>query len=147
MPLGLLPRQDFDGVDSPSSSASMLETVEVECGIISECAPHLQIQMWAACARKYTWKFLDVDVPYETCNAEQFETSRENFAECSKPGHGDLRNMKWRSDGGPASCTRFTNACKSNFTPRTKKPNRWEKRQKRWGSAPEVVHFINVEGR
>ena len=145
--LGLLPCQDFDGVDFPSSSASMLETEEIECGSIKirECAIDQQTSMWAACAKKYDWQILRKDVKLQsTCKAEQFKTSNEHFVECSQ--HANMPNMKWSSNGGEASCARFDNACKKAIQKklRAKSPDDWESERKRMNRNARVVRFIKL---
>ena len=145
MQLGFLPRQDFDGVDFPSSSASMLETEEIECGSIKigDCAIDQQASMWAACAKKYDWQILRKDVKLQsTCKAEQFKTSNEHFVECSQ--HAHMPNMKWSSNGGEASCARFDNGChKLIGSPPIQSIDNWKNNAKN-AQNPLVVRFIKL---
>ena len=131
---GVLPRQDFDGVDLPSSSASMLETEEVKCEISKSCTPQQKVRMWAACARIHKWLILprgnDVSVASE-CNRKQYKTSNEHFVDC-KPREEmpEMPHVKWISNEGAGSCTRFDNDCKKEIEglvrTNSKSPNDWE---------------------
>ena len=149
---GKFTRQDFDGIDFPSSSASMLEVVaQVECDErISRCAKQHQTRMWAACATKYHWQILVKDVNTGYCPPDQVITSNRHFDKCKVlENMPNMLNVKWSSDGGEERCTRFDNKCletlKKGITSGKldiKKPRDWESKEE--NKNVEVVRFIRL---
>jgi len=144
--------QDFDGIDFPSSSASMLEVVaQVECDErISRCAKPHQTRMWAACATKYHWQILDKDVDTGYCPPDQVITSNRHFDTCKVlENMPNMPNVKWSSDGGEERCTRFDNKCLETLKKSVssgkldiKAPDDWEGQEE--NKNVEVVRFIKL---
>ena len=146
---GKFTRQDLDGFDLLSSSASMLEipVTKEECESISTCTKRRQTQMWAACAKKYEWQILDTDVNMKFCTQNQITTSNLHFVKCHRVKNKP--NVKWSSNGGEARCTRFDNNCMEKLKQLsksgkldTKSPDNWQGQEENKNAL--VVRFIKL---